>query len=206
MLAHRLAPEFEQEGNVRFSRGTERRCIDRVRHHCALPIRMTIVLDPPIYMTMSRITMCPVDDATLRIPLILAVELDQISFLHRGHTICQIDIVSHEHCLPGCQANDESLMPAAGIVIGKDSRDVATALNLSVAASILERRCQCLVGIVDDTAGLLRRRNEPGFSAAEICGCQNETYEDELLHLLSPADDNNEPRGHTGQRQRQSGV
>ena len=43
--------------------------------------------------------MRPVDDAALRIPLVLAVELDAISIAQRGNTIREIDIVRDQHGL-----------------------------------------------------------------------------------------------------------
>ena len=92
--------------------------------------------------------MCPVDDATLRIPFILAVELDRVAGLHRCNAIREVDVVCHEQRLPGCQANDESLVATAAIVIRKDSGDVTTAFDLYVTAAILERRGQYLVATV----------------------------------------------------------
>lgn len=115
--------------------------------------------------------MRPVDDTAPLIPLILAVELDAISSLQSSDAARQIDVVCHEYSLPGGQANDESLMPAPTIVVGQDSRDVAAALDLSVAAAILECSCQYLVGTARTRgrANVILTRNEPAFDD-EICG------------------------------------
>jgi len=110
--------------------------------------------------------MRPVDDTASLIPLIFAVELDQISSLQSSDAARQIDVVCHQYSLSGCQANDESLMPAPTIVVGQDPRDVAAGLDLNVTTAILERGCQCLIGTAND----IPSRNEPAFDDAEICG------------------------------------
>lgn len=89
--------------------------------------------------------MRPMDDAALRIPLVLAIELDEISIAQRSNTTREIDIVRDQHGLARIHANDESLVSAAVIIFGEDLRDVATALDLNVATVILESRHQRLV-------------------------------------------------------------
>ena len=103
-------------------------------------IRTTVVLDPPVHMAALRIAMRPMDDATALIPFVLAVELDMVAGLQRRNPSSQVDIVRHQHCPSGAQLNDESLVPAAIVVVRKESADPATAFDLNVASMALERR------------------------------------------------------------------
>ena len=110
--------------------------------------------------------MRPVDDATLRSPLVLAVELDWVAGFHSCNALREVDVVCHEQRLPGCQANDESLVATAAIVVRKDSGDVTTAFDLYVTAAILERRGQHLVATVRANGSvLLPPWNKPAFYA-----------------------------------------
>jgi hypothetical protein len=153
---------------------------------------MTIVLDPSVYMTVPGIAMRPVDDAALRIPFVLAVELDRISRLERAEPAREIDIVRDQHCVPGSQANDEALVATALVVVSEDFGDAATALNLHVAAMILEGRCQCVAGTADGcartsvcpaAAGIRPSRKEPAL-LREIYGRKrNPDYYQPLDHI-----------------------
>jgi hypothetical protein len=133
--------------------------------------------------------MRPVDDATLRIPLVLAVELDRISAAQRSDATRQIDIVRHQHSVSGWQPNDEPLMATAVVVVGEDFRDLAASVDLNVATMILDRSRQCLVSTFDDcisaTAAAIPRiilpRQESALHA-EIYGRERNRYCNCPLH------------------------
>jgi hypothetical protein len=153
----------------------------------ALLIGVTIVLDPSVCMTVLRIAMRPVDDAAPLIPLILAVELDRVSRLERADAPGEIDIVRDQHRVPRREAHDETLMAAAFIVVGKDFGDAAAALNLNVAAMILECRCQsAAVDTIGTRSGgadviVMLSRKEPALRG-EVYGRERNRYGDDPFH------------------------
>ncbi len=59
----------------------------------------TIVLKPSCDMRAARIMVCPVNHATLGIPLVLAVELYCISVGQAYHPGRQVDVVRDQECL-----------------------------------------------------------------------------------------------------------
>jgi len=138
------------------------------------------MFDPAIHMAALRIAMRPMDDAASLIPFVLAIELDGVAGLDRSNTIGQIDVVRHQHRLPGCQLNDESLMPASFVVVSKDPADAATPLDLNVTAAILECCYQCFIASTGSGTGLMQGCDEPALDAAEVCGRQDDGYEDQL--------------------------
>ena len=126
--------------------------------------------------------MRPVDDAAPLIPFVLAIELDGVAGLDRSNTIGQIDVVRHQHRLSGRQLNDESLVPAPFVVVGKNLADAAASLDLNVTPAILECGRQGLLATARTGVSVLLPRNEPAFDAAEVDGRQHDGYEHQLSH------------------------
>jgi hypothetical protein len=131
--------------------------------------------------------MRPVDDATLRIPLVLTVELDRIAATQRSNTTRQVDVVCHQHCMSGWQANDEPLVASAVVVIREDFRDLAATADLNVAPMILDGGRQCLVRTFDDcvtaaaSSSIMLSRQESALRRV-IYGRERERYCDYPLH------------------------
>ena len=135
------------------------------------------MLDPAGHVAALRIAMRPVDDAAALVPFVLAIELDRVAGLDRSNTIGQIDVVGHQHRLPGSQLNYESLVPAPFVVVGKDPADAAASLDLNVTPATLECCYQCLIGTAGTRVSVLLPRDEPAFDAAEVDGRQDDSYD-----------------------------
>lgn len=61
----------------------------------------------------------PVNNATLRIPLVHAIEGNRVPRFQRRNSGSQIDVVRNENGLAGRKCEDEALMATSVIVIGK---------------------------------------------------------------------------------------
>lgn len=77
--------------------------------------------------------MSPMDHPSFCVPLVLSVELDDITLTKRGDPRGKIDVVGDQDCLARIKPNDESLVAAAFVVIREDFGDQSLALNLNVA-------------------------------------------------------------------------
>src|SRR5262249_3048655 len=109
---------------------------------------------------------------------------DGVSRLERADATGEIDIVRDQHRLPGRQANDEALMATAFIVVRQDFGDAASALNLNVAAMILERRRQ-RVGSTSGTGDspiIVMLRRQQSAVRGEIHGRESNRNDDDSLH------------------------
>ena len=82
--------------------------------------------------------MGPVDDTPLGVPLVLTVEADRVSLLEGIDSLGKVNVVGHQQSLPGVQAKNESLVPAAVRVIFQYLRHLPHTFSLQVAGLILK--------------------------------------------------------------------
>jgi hypothetical protein len=105
-------------------------------------------------MPAFRIAVCPMDDAALGVPFVLASKLDGVADSQISRSVGQVDVVRHQQFLPRGQPEDEFLVPNAIVIIREDSGDLTNPLNRNIPEAILERRCQDLIGIADGTGNI----------------------------------------------------
>lgn len=94
---------------------------------------------------MVRVMVCPVDNATFRIPFIFTIKLHCVTFFHSGYSRSQIDVVSDQQRLASAQPDDKSLMPRSIVVVGQHLRYDALPLYLEAALSVVERRLESAI-------------------------------------------------------------
>ena len=111
--------------------------------------------EPTGNMIVRRIVMRPVNDPAFRVPLVLPEEFDRIADVQGRDRRRKVDVVRHQQRLPGRKPQDEALVPAAFVVVGKKFDDFALAPDLKVTLSVLERLCQNHVGIYADVLASL---------------------------------------------------
>jgi len=78
------------------------------------------------------------NDAPLRVPVILTSECQLISLSQARYSRRDIDVVGDEQGLPRAKFQDETLMPTSIVVIWKDSLDHAPAFDSKVAGVLFE--------------------------------------------------------------------
>jgi hypothetical protein len=88
-----------------------------------LLVRDAPVLKPPCLMLAAGVVMSPVDAAALFVPLILPAELDRIAHRQPADPGRDVDVVSYQQRLAGCETQDETLVTLAFRVIREDSSD-----------------------------------------------------------------------------------
>jgi hypothetical protein len=88
-----------------------------------LLVRDAPVPKPPCLMLAAGVVMRPVDDAALVAPLILSAELDQIAHRQPADPGRDVDVVSDQQRLAGCETQDETLVTPAFRVIREDAID-----------------------------------------------------------------------------------
>ena len=86
-----------------------------------------------------RIVVRPVDHTSLFVPHVFAVEADAVARLQPVDPRSEVDVVHNKDRLTGCEADDESLMPAASEVVRQEACYSAFAFNLDIARSVFER-------------------------------------------------------------------
>jgi hypothetical protein len=96
-----------------------------------------------------------VNDAALSVPLVLAVESDDIANFEVGNSRSEVDVVRNEQCLTRWQLENETLMTIAVVIICKYAIDNALTGNLDIAPLITERAPDCGAGFAAVRAGAL---------------------------------------------------
>jgi hypothetical protein len=96
------------------------------------------MLKPAAWMSPAGIMMRPMNYAPFPIPVIFPTNRDLVSISQTNYSRCDIDIVSDEECLARAQFQDEPLMPAAIVVVTKNSLDHSAAFDLKVANALFE--------------------------------------------------------------------
>ena len=89
-------------------------------------------------MSPAGVVVCPMNDAPLRVPVILTSECQLISLSQARYSRRDIDVVGDEQGLPRAKFQDETLMPTSIVVIWKDSLDHAPAFDSKVAGVLFE--------------------------------------------------------------------
>ena len=80
--------------------------------------RFTIVLQPPCLVLSARVAVRPVNDSSLGVPLVDAIECNDISGLQPFNSGSEVDIVRDEQSLSRRESKDEALMTTPVVVIG----------------------------------------------------------------------------------------
>ena len=78
------------------------------------------------------------NDAALRVPVILPAERHFVSLSQTRYSWCNIDVVGDEQCLTGAKFQDEPLMSTAFVVVRENSLDHAVAFHLKLAGLLFE--------------------------------------------------------------------
>lgn len=113
-------------------------------------------------MAATGIAVSPMHHPTLLVPLVFAIELDRIAHLQPFQTLRQVDVVRHKQGQSRLQAQDETLMSAAFVVIAQDFHNYARACNLIAAGPL--GKCAINSGLRRWLRnGLLQNRNACRF-------------------------------------------
>jgi hypothetical protein len=83
------------------------------------------MLQPPSLVMTTSIAMSPMYDASLGIPFVHPIECDCVALSQILHSRRNVNIVRNQQRLPGRQRDDETLMPTAIVIIGKQPGDDA---------------------------------------------------------------------------------
>jgi hypothetical protein len=78
------------------------------------------------------------NDASLRVPVILPTERHLVPLSQTRYSWCDIHVVGDEQCLTGTKFQDEPLMSTALVVVRENSLDHALAFHLKLAVSLFE--------------------------------------------------------------------
>src|ERR1700749_4713279 len=98
-----------------------------------------VVFEPTCHMPSFRVVVRPVNDPSLFVPHVFALESYAIAFTQPVNPRCDVYVVSDEYRLARGEANNESLMAISGDIVGQYARHHALALDLHVARPRLER-------------------------------------------------------------------
>ncbi len=96
-------------------------------------------------MATAGVTMCPMNDAPFGIPFVLPPERHPIPVSQAGYSRRDINVVGDEKGLPRAEFQDETLMPAPVVVVGKNSFDQALAFDLKAAGALFKGTAEDLV-------------------------------------------------------------
>ena len=129
-------------------------------------------------MLPAGVAVCPMNDATFRVPFILAPERHFISLAQAGYPRGDIDVVGDEQGLPRAKLKDETLMLTSIVVVGKDSLDHSPTFDLEVAGALFEGATQDSVAVGGSPA--LRARGLR--RAAENAGTEQGEDENQISH------------------------
>ena len=97
---------------------------------------------PAVGMAPLRIVMRPVDHAALRIGGEFAVELDGVAFADPADARREVDIVRDEQSPAARDSQDETLVPAAVIVVRQDAHHGTGAAHLATVAVLAAGLCR----------------------------------------------------------------
>src|SRR5690606_17647935 len=138
-----------------------------------LLIDPTLVLPPASHVPTLRVVVSPVNDTTLLVPFVLAVELHSIPFPQRIDSRREIDVVRDQKRVPRRQLEDEALVAAAFIVVAQRCRHRTDASNLNVASTLFAQRIDVVLGRTFDRCSPLdsNRRDARGPFDVPECAC-----------------------------------
>ena len=78
--------------------------------------------------------MGPVNHTTFIIPFVLAIEPDGVSFAQRIDSRCEINVMRNQDHISAADFDQETLVPAAFVVVRKKLDNLSVAGNLNIAA------------------------------------------------------------------------
>jgi hypothetical protein len=139
-------------------------------------------------MLPTGVMMRPVNDPTLVIPYVLAIEVHQIAFRETGNARGNVDIVGYEQRLPRCEPENETLMARLLQVIIENPDYRPFSLDLNVARVISERRSDAVLAAARRSPTLDRPDTAlPGSYAADYD--RKCTDKKSLPHAVPPPDE-----------------
>jgi len=109
------------------------------REPCSSLVGLTRMPEPTGLVAPARVMVGPVNDATFCIPLVYAIEGNQIPCPQCRNSGSQIDVMRNENGLAGGQCEDKALMTTSVIIVSKKLGNYAFALNLYAALLFIER-------------------------------------------------------------------
>lgn len=113
----------------------------------SLLVCRALVLQPPRWVTVGRILMCPVNYAPLGIPFILAAEGHRVALAKVHDPRRYIDVVRDQKRLARLERQDKALVPPAMVVIVKNPAHDPSSFDLYVARALLEGAREHLVAL-----------------------------------------------------------
>lgn len=81
--------------------------------------------------------MRPVYEAALLVPDIFSKKADSVTFLYRGYTRCEVDVVLDQDSLARRESKDKPLMRRSHPIVGQYSRHDILTFDLNIALSLL---------------------------------------------------------------------
>lgn len=131
-------------------------------------------------MLAARIVMRPVNESALFVPFVFSVERDGIASTEGGDSRGEVNVVGNQQRLSGFKTQDEALVAAAVIVIGKYLHDDAFTCDLNATLLFPERTRNRVIG---DCRWNLELLGPPGLVPAEIQRRDDGYRKKILLHL-----------------------
>lgn len=95
-----------------------------------LLVAIAPVVNPAIGMVIApRVKVGPMDNATLFIPFVLALEAHLVSFAHVFDVGREVNVVADKDGVGRAEAHDKALVARANVVVGQEAFDGAGAFN-----------------------------------------------------------------------------
>lgn len=96
------------------------------------------MLKPAVYMAVGGISVGPVDDTTLVVPLILTEKFESITFFNIFDPGSKVNIVGDEYGLIVADAEDDSLMTTPVKVVLQDFFNDSRTFDLKIAGPVFK--------------------------------------------------------------------
>jgi len=116
-----------------------------------LLVSLPIVLEPTSLMTSIWITMRPMNDTSFGVPLIFAIERNDISFSEGRKPGCKINVVGNKQGLAGMEFQNKALMTTPLVIIRQYLDNGAVSLKLNTASAFMERSGQSRITLIRKT-------------------------------------------------------
>ena len=117
------------------------------------------MLKPAVWMSRAGIVVSPMNDASLRVPIVFTKEHHLVSESQIRYSRGEVDVMRDEQCLTGLKFQDEPLMSTSLVVVSKNSLDHALAFHLKATGSLFESAAENSVAIkVGSVSGIRARR------------------------------------------------
>jgi hypothetical protein len=160
----------------------------------ALLVCLAVVLDPAGHVSSVWVSVCPMYDAALVVPLVDTFERDLVADLQRRDSRSNVYVVRYQECLSGGQFNDEALMPCPLGVVRQDTHYRSGSFDLQIAGLLGKRSRQdgvaasCNRGLVaragDGRRSRRRTAAERGADETDV-GQNDRNQESRPLHAAA---------------------